>query len=79
MQEIDPAPFDLIVANINRDILLDLVTGFVNYSQPGTLLILSGLLCTDSDVILKKYKEAGWQEVGRDHQGEWLCLNMIKI
>jgi ribosomal protein L11 methyltransferase len=79
LQEIDSAPFDLIVANINRDILLELATAYVNYSRPGTLLILSGLLDIDGDVILKKYKEAGWQEVDRDHQGEWLCLNLIKI
>ena len=77
LQEIDPVPFDLIVANINRDVLLELAYAFVDYARTGTFLILSGLLVTDRDIVLKKYKEAGWQEQGSQQQGEWLSLKLI--
>ncbi len=68
--------YDLIVANINRNILLQLATPFLDYIIPGGLLILSGLLTTDFDDILKKYNEAGWHLLKSKQKGEWMAILM---
>ena len=66
--------YDLITANINRNILLQLAAPFLSYSAPGNLLVLSGLLETDYDDVLKKYNEAGWRLEKSKQQGEWMAL-----
>ncbi len=66
--------YGLIVANINRNVLLQLATPFLGYSAQGNLLILSGLLETDYKDILKKYSEAGWQLQKSEKKGEWCPL-----
>lgn len=66
--------YGLIVANINRNVLLQLATPFLGYSAQGNLLILSGLLETDYKDILKKYSEAGWQLQKSKKKGEWCAL-----
>jgi len=68
--------YDLIVANINRNVLMKLAIPFLEYSKPDNLLILSGLLVTDYDDILKQYSEAGWQLQKSKQQGEWMALLM---
>jgi ribosomal protein L11 methyltransferase len=74
---IEKRKFDLILANINRNVLLTLSTPFLDYSAPGKLLILSGLLQTDFEDIKKKYTNAGWHLLDSKQEGEWMAL-MLK-
>ncbi len=76
LPEIGKTEYDLIVASINRNVLLQLDTPFLEYSLEGNLLILSGLLETDYEDILKRYTEAGWQLQKSKQQGEWMALLM---
>ena len=73
---IEKKEYDLIIANINRNVLLNLAAPFLDYSTKGNNLILSGLLQTDYDDILKKYSEVGWQLQKSKQQGEWMALLM---
>jgi len=68
--------YDLIIANINRNVLLDLATPFLDYSASGKLLLLSGLLESDRETILKKYNHAGWELQKGKQKGEWVALLM---
>ena len=67
-------PYDLILANINRNVLLALSRDFTNYTHSGTVLILSGLLETDVKDIRPVYEKAGWHFVSGTGLGEWMCL-----
>ncbi|KAA3608813.1 MAG: 50S ribosomal protein L11 methyltransferase [Calditrichaeota bacterium] len=73
---IETKQYDLIVANINRNVLLQLATQFLSYSAPGNHLILSGLLNSDYNDILEAYKAAGWHLIKSRQQGEWMSLLM---
>jgi ribosomal protein L11 methyltransferase len=71
---IKPEPFDLIIANINRNILLQWVDKFKNFASDNTKLVLSGLLTTDRDEIVKVYTDYGWKLISGDQMDEWISL-----
>ena len=66
--------YDLIMANINRNVLLDLCVQWSDYIQPGGKLILSGILETDEDIIRSAYEKKNWQYLNKKQKGEWIAL-----
>jgi len=69
--------FDIILANINLNVLLDLIPKLAMKLQPQGLLILSGLLVVDENSILPtavKY----FTFIEKFVQGEWLALVLKK-
>lgn len=74
LQEIERADYDCIIANINRNVLLELAGSFKDYAHVGTLLLLSGLLVTDRDVVADAYAQGGWKLKKKTRQDEWMCL-----
>ena len=77
LKDIENEPYDIIVANINRNILLELAHNFNSYAHKKTILVLSGLLIKDRNEILNAYTIEGWKLVKSDEQGEWLSLNFV--
>lgn len=68
-------PFDVLVANILLEAHLQSVATYAERLRPGGALILSGLLCTQRDVILRALNDNGFSELHFEEQGEWLaCL-----
>jgi len=78
LSDIAAGPFDLIVANINRNILLDLSASWQPLSHQQTRLFLSGLLLEDEPVIREVYSSNGWRFVEARHLGEWAALYFEK-
>ncbi len=66
--------FDVVVANINRNILLGDMKMFRSVMNDGGFLILSGFYEDDIPVLLDKADEFGLQEVGRRTDNNWACL-----
>ncbi len=66
--------FDIIMANINRNILLADLPAFAGkLSEAGTLL-LSGFYASDAPLILDKAATLGLYETGRKTEDDWCCL-----
>lgn len=66
--------FDLIVANINKNILLEIAAGLkLKMKKTGTL-ILSGLLYTDENDIIKAYSAMNFILKERSALDEWIAL-----
>ena len=63
--------FDYIFANINLNILLDLIPLI---KSPGTIMIISGILSSDETVIVNAIKK--YEKTIKDiyKKNEWLCL-----
>lgn len=59
LEAIDEAHFDLILANIYGDILLDICADLVEKVRPGGILLLSGMLWEYNFDVRKKYEKAG--------------------
>jgi ribosomal protein L11 methyltransferase len=66
--------FDIILANINKNVLLDEMKVYVSYLNPGGLLLLSGFYTHDIPDLLKEGSRFNLREVGRDEKETWACL-----
>jgi len=55
--------FDLIVANIFAELLLDLAPGLVARARPGALLLLSGVLAEHNPVVCRGFEHLGCELV----------------
>lgn len=74
LKDIKKEKFDLVVANINKHILLDIINDLKNkVLRPGTL-ILSGLLDVDETDILKVYADDKFKLVEKVQLAEWIAL-----
>lgn len=66
--------FDVVLANINRNILLEDMKSFRGVLNEGGYMILSGFYEEDIPVLLEKAKQFGLYESGRRTDNNWACL-----
>ena len=66
--------FDCILANIERDVLIDLLPACAEKINPGGSIILSGLLDTDRSAILEAAAEQNLHPVDEARENEWWCV-----
>jgi ribosomal protein L11 methyltransferase len=66
--------FDLIIANIHRNVLLVISEQIAAHQSPGGTLVLSGILEYDADEIMTPYLAAGYTFTQREQENEWVCL-----
>lgn len=73
----DTQRFDLVVANILANPLIELAPRLQSVLRPGGRLILAGLLAEQAGAVMAAYSQiefAGTQAL----EGEWQCLNGLK-
>ena len=68
--------FDVVLANINRNILLADMPAFRDVMGSDSLIIISGFYEEDIPVLLDKAKELGLKEVSRKTNGDWACVKL---
>ena len=66
--------FDLVLANINRNILLADMPRFISKMHNGSTLILSGFYTTDVQILVDKAKTLGLSLVFRDNDQDWAYI-----
>lgn len=76
--DVEDPPFELVVANINKHILIDIVEAIVLHTQTDGKIILSGLLECDRDDIVSLYTQYGLTLVDENQLGEWIALVFIR-
>jgi ribosomal protein L11 methyltransferase len=74
LSEIEEKDFDLIIANIQKNILLDLAEGFITRIKQNGILILSGLLEMDRNQIVEKYSAFGFEEIDFLQMDDWIGI-----
>lgn len=70
--------FDIIYANINRNILLDQLERYAGASKPGTLLYLSGFYSEDIPVLAEKARRYGFVMQEEKALDNWRALKLLK-
>lgn len=70
--------FDIIIANIHRNVLLPLAAQLLVHLKAPGQLILSGILTYDVDEVIKTYMSAGFEFVLSKQEQEWVALLMEK-
>jgi ribosomal protein L11 methyltransferase len=82
MGEINVIPesdFDIILANIQKNILLDLLKDFSVKLNKGGFVLLSGLLEEDEEKILQKYTKEGFRHLETRQLDEWIAVAFTKM
>ena len=66
--------FDLVLANINRNILLADMPDMRERMSPGATLILSGFYTADSPLLIEKAATLGLTLTKQKEDHDWACL-----
>ena len=69
-----PAGFSLVLANINRNILLQDMPRFVSVMAPRATLILSGFYESDCALLESKAQSLGLTLTATKTDGDWACM-----
>ena len=71
--------FDVILANINRHILLQYMPQLFAATVPGGTVLMSGLLTTDREIIVNAAKENNLQPLDYRELNNWISLSFTKV
>lgn len=74
----EAAPFDLVLANILKQPLIDLSPDMARHVTDGGKIILSGILQDQGQDVIDAYQSAGFTLDRRDDLGEWVTLTMTR-
>lgn len=74
----DNAPYDLVLANILKQPLIDLAPQMASVVAPKGKIILSGILVTQADEVVKTYGMHGFALDQRDDLGDWSALTLTR-
>jgi ribosomal protein L11 methyltransferase len=64
---------DILLANINRNIILSDLPAYAEATLPGGLLITSGYYESDLPIIVDKASQNGFVLVNKRSRNEWCC------
>jgi ribosomal protein L11 methyltransferase len=70
--------FDIILANINKNVLLAEMNSYADYLISGGHLLLSGFYTKDVDDLKNSAQPYGLKEVHRDERETWAALLLVK-
>jgi len=68
--------YQIVIANINKNIILDNLVHLSRAVIPGGEIILSGLLTDDENDILSACKPLGWQHIRTVQRGAWIAIRL---
>jgi len=70
--------YDVLLANINRNILLSEMHEYSERIVDGGLLLLSGFYVEDVPMIVKSATENGLVCIAQTEKNRWTCLKLKK-
>jgi len=71
---IDYLTYDIVLANINKNVLKQFARRLYEIIIPSGILVLSGILESDFLEIKNQYIDSGFTLNNKWQKGEWLCL-----
>ena len=72
------ACYDIVVANILADVLVELTPVVVNQMKPGGIYITSGIIDDKEQTVVDAVTAAGLEVLSVTYQGEWVCVTARK-
>jgi ribosomal protein L11 methyltransferase len=66
--------YDIILANINRNVILNSLNDLKNRLNPGGLLMISGFLKDDFNIMTDALKDFNFTVLNTLNRGNWLCF-----
>jgi len=70
--------FQIILANINRHIILDNMEALYNGLANNGIILFSGLLADDEAIVVEAIKSTGLQHIATTNRNNWICIEAAK-
>lgn len=67
-------PFDIVLANINKNVLLEEIESYVRFLKPDGLLFLSGFYEADVEDLLAEAGKWGWKKRAIESEKNWAAM-----
>jgi ribosomal protein L11 methyltransferase len=75
LQDVESSDFDIILANINRNVILDSLDSLKNrLNTEGGVILISGFLIEDENVLLEALNKYNFTVKNKLHKRIWLCM-----
>jgi ribosomal protein L11 methyltransferase len=71
--------FDIVIANINRNVLLEEIPSYASFIAPGGCLVLSGFYENDIPDIEELVKKFDLKKVKQTSKNKWAALTFFKL
>lgn len=78
LADVQGRDFDGILANINRNVILDSLPRLAELTRPGGWLLVSGILEQDEPMVVETAVANGFEKIRQNQRGNWLCLEFSK-
>ncbi len=76
LEQVTDQCFDIILANINYAVLRQSADQLLKLAKDNSVLLLSGILQSQTEEIIDQYTQAGWKFVNKIQKGEWSCISL---
>ena len=70
--------YDIILANINRNVILDSLSSLYHKLEKGGHILFSGVLLKDEAHVVEQAQKNGFVLLSKNNKGDWSCLHMTK-
>lgn len=70
--------YDIILANINRNVILNSLEALYSRLNAGGKLLVSGVLQVDEAMVKERAAQVGFECLEIAHRGDWCCLQFEK-
>jgi ribosomal protein L11 methyltransferase len=78
IEDVSQDQFDVILANINKNILLQYTLILVDKMKARGILLISGIIKEDRSDMIQAYEQAGLHLVDETELNNWLMLKFSK-
>jgi ribosomal protein L11 methyltransferase len=76
LSDIESSNFDIILANINRNVILDSLDSLKNKLNTEGVMLISGFLIEDENVLVEALKKHNFTIKNKLHKRIWLCMRL---
>ncbi|HAI57943.1 MAG TPA: 50S ribosomal protein L11 methyltransferase [Saprospirales bacterium] len=74
IQDLEPDKFNIVLANINRKVLLNTADMIASHQNKGDILLVSGVMHQDEQIVETRFNETGYKRHSIKSRGDWLCI-----
>ncbi|MCB0547464.1 MAG: 50S ribosomal protein L11 methyltransferase [Phaeodactylibacter sp.] len=78
LEVIKDAGYGYILANINRNVILNSLKALYGKLAPGGILLVSGILTADESLVLERAAAEKFHFTDKVRRGDWSCIRFVR-
>jgi len=71
--------YAIVLANINRNVILETLPTLRSMIQPDGILLVSGILLDDVSQVTKAAEASGFHPVNQEKRGNWAAIQFVRL